>query len=282
MCRKRKNADNKFDNKLYKNAMNAVFGKTMENIRERVNVKLVTNNHQTLKYVAKPSFKTLTKFSDHLIAIQMHKIKLCLNRPIYTGFSVLDLSKLCMQKFHYDHIKKKYKDEKSQLLFTDTDSLCYKIETEDIYKDMRDAGFLYDFSNYPKDHPNFNIDYKKRVGKMKDETEGNPVREFVGVRPKVYSMVCENANARKFANKGIRRNQSVSHEKYKYCVLQSRVPPPIRFKQIDSKLHVLRTISKTKEVLNPFANKRYLLMDGVTSKAYGHYSIELSEDVFEA
>ena len=68
----------------------------------------------------------------------------------------------------------------------------------------------------------------------------------------------------------------------KNCALQSQVPPPIQFKQIDSKLHVLRTISKTKEVLNPFANKRYLLMDGVTSKAYGHYSIELSEDVFEA
>merc|ERR1712055_1144395 len=105
------------------------------------------------------------------------------------------------------------------------------------------------------------------------------VREFVGVRPKVYSMVCENANGRKFANKGIRRNQSVSHEKYKNCVLQSRVPPPVRFKQIDSKLHVLRTISKKKEVLNPFANKRCLLRDGVTSKAYRHCDIGLSEDV---
>ena len=144
---------------------------------------------------------------------------------------------------------------------------------------MRDAGFLYDFSNYPTDHPNFDTHHKKLVGYMKDETEGNPIREFVGVRPKVYSMVCENENGRKFANKGIRRNIGVSHEKYKNCVLQSQIPPPLKFKQIDSKLHVLRTISKKKEVLNPFANKRYLLMDGVSSKAYGHCGIGLSEDV---
>ena len=171
--------------------------------------------------------------------------------------------------------------EKSQLLFTDTDSLCYKIKTEDIYEDMRGAGYLYDFSNYPADHPNFSTDHKKLVGYMKDETEGNPVREFVGVRPKVYSMICEKNDGRKFANKGIQRNISVSHEKYKNCVLQSQIPPPLEFKQIDSKLHVLKTISKKKEALNLFANKRYLLRDGVTSKAYGHCDMGLSEDVAE-
>ena len=97
----------------------------------------------------------------------------------------------------------------------------------------------------------------------------------------IYLVTCENNNGRKFANKGIKRNISVSHEKYKNCVLQSQIPPPLNFKQIDSKLHVLRTISKKKEALNPFANKRYLLRDGVTSKAYGHCNIGLSEDVAE-
>ena len=116
----------------------------------------------------------------------MVKADIMLNKPTYVGFTVLELSKLLMYKFHYTYILTKYPNAK--LLFTDTDSLCYDIATGDIYKDMYQDAVHFDTNDYCKDHFLFSNVNKKVLGKMKDETAGLAVKEFVGLRSKMYSM----------------------------------------------------------------------------------------------
>ena len=145
---------------------NSVFGKTIKNVRKRINVKLVNNTRDYVRYISKPSFVSQKTFSKNFVAIHDIRPVLTLNKPIYVGFSILDLSKLLMYEFHYKYIKSKYS---ANLLFTDTDSLVYEIKTEDVYEDfLKDKG-LFDFSDYPQDLNFFYPANKKVIGKMKDE-----------------------------------------------------------------------------------------------------------------
>ena len=108
-----------------------------------------------------------------------------LNKPIYVGFTVLDLSKWKMYDFHYNFIKKNFNAE---LLFTDTDSLTYEIKSENVYEDFFKWKDLFDFSNYSKDSKFFDNANKKVIGKMKDEFGGVIIDEFIGLKPKMYSI----------------------------------------------------------------------------------------------
>lgn len=148
-----------------------LYRKTMENIRNRMNFKLVNTQKGLRKMVAKPSFENFTIFNKHLVGVKNKKVKLLLNKPIYTGMTVLDLSKLFMYQFHYGYVKKQY-GSRATLLMTDTDSLFYKFQTEDLYQDMSRHKELFDTSNYPKNHFLYSEVNKKVVGKMKDETGG--------------------------------------------------------------------------------------------------------------
>ena len=182
---KRKKAQDEFSKDFYKLMNNSVFGKTMENVRERVDIKLVQTKAELLKLTSKPTVKTITRFSDNLIACHMKRVRLKFDKPIYIGMAVLDISKTLMYDFHYNTIKHKYQD-KAQLLFTDTDSLCYHIKTDDLNSDRREDLEKYDTSNYPKDHSLYSSKFKKEIGKFKDETGGIPITEFVGLRAKLY------------------------------------------------------------------------------------------------
>ncbi len=137
-----------FEKDFYKLMNNAVFGKTMENVRNRVNVKLVTNEKALNKLVKKPNYKRINEFHENLVAVHMEKTSVKLDKPIYLGMSILDLSKTLMYEFHYDYVKPKWED-RVELLFTDTDSLCYEIRTDDVYEDIKnDVDKWYDTSNY--------------------------------------------------------------------------------------------------------------------------------------
>ena len=119
-----------FDEKdFFKLMNNIVFGKTMENLRKRVDVRLVTNEKKLLKLTSKPTYVSTKIFNENLVAVHKIKEALTLNRPAYVGMCILDLSKTLMYDFHYNYIKKKYGD-RAKLLFTDTDSLTYEIEAE--------------------------------------------------------------------------------------------------------------------------------------------------------
>ena len=159
--------------------------KTCENLKNRINVELVNTPVRMKKLCAKPGFKSFKIFNNNLVAVHMAKPKLVLNRPIYVGFVVLDVSKLLMYDFHYNYIKKKYGD-KAILLFTDTDSLCYIILTNDLYQDMKNDLYQFDTSDYKKDHFLYSSENKKVLGKMKDEVHGEIINEFIGLRSKMY------------------------------------------------------------------------------------------------
>ncbi len=178
-----------FEKDLFKLMNNSVFGKTMENVRNRVNVKLVTNKKACNKLTKKSNFKSVNISHENLIAVHMEKTTVKLNKPIQIGMSILDLSKTLMYRFHYDYIKTKYGD-RATLLFTDTDSLCYEIQTDDFYKDISaDVSEWYDTSNFDPNHPSgipTGVN-KKVVGMMKDECGGKQIIKFVGLRSKLYS-----------------------------------------------------------------------------------------------
>ena len=145
---KRTNAANSFEKDFFKLMINSVYGKTMENLRKRINVRFVNNKKDFLKYTSRPTYVTHKLFDKDFAAIHEIKPVLVLNKPIYVGFTVLDLSKWKMYDFHYNFIKKNFNAE---LLFTDTDSLIYEIKSEDVYENFLKHKHLFDFSNYPKD-----------------------------------------------------------------------------------------------------------------------------------
>ena len=167
----RAKATNNFEKDFFKLMNNSVFGKTMENIRNRVDIKLITNEKAAKKLISKPNFYHRTIFTENLIAVHMKKTKVYYNKPIYLGMCILDLSKTLMYDFHYNYIKKKY-GEGVSLLFTDTDSLAYEIDTEEFYKDINpDVERLFDTSNYPANHESgIKVGANKKVpGMFKDE-----------------------------------------------------------------------------------------------------------------
>ena len=177
---------------FFKLMNSSVFVKTQENLMKRVHVEPITDAGILRKRVAKPNFCRDSPITDCLTAIQCTVATLTLNRPIYVGFSVLDLSKLHMYNFHYNHMCVKYpRPDQLRLLFTDTDSLAYAVQTEDIYRDMvEDAATQYDFCEYPIDHPLYSDMNRKAIGVFKDELNPVPMQQFVGLLPKCYAFLC--------------------------------------------------------------------------------------------
>ena len=176
---KRKHVKNPFEKDFFKLMDNSVFGKTMENLRKRVDVRLVTNEKKQLKQTSKPTYVSSKIFNKNLVAVHKTKEALTLNRPAYVGMCVLDLSKTLMYDFHYNYIKTKCGD-KAKLLFTDTDSLTYEIEAEDVYQDFWNDKDKSDNSDYTENSPYYDKTNKKVICKFKDEATSIPIVEFVG------------------------------------------------------------------------------------------------------
>ena len=215
----RKLANNCFEKDFCKLMNNSVFGKTIENIRKRQNVILVDDKAFALKLSSKPNFERATIFDENLIACRMKKTEVYFNKPIYVGQAIFDLSKTLMFDFHYNYIRKKY-GEKAELLFTDTDSLMYLIQTQDVYKDFsKDVKRKFNTSDYLEKHPSAiktGVN-KKVIGKFKDEPAGKQITHFVGLRPKMYSFKIEDKGETRKA-KGVKKNvvkKSLAFEDYK-------------------------------------------------------------------
>ena len=131
----RKLAKNDFEKDIFKLMNNSVFGKTMENVRKHRDIKLVTTDKKRSKLVSEPNYHTMNYISENLSIIEMNKTKVKMNKPIYLGPSILDISKMLMYEFSYDYMKPKY-DDKVKLCYMDTDSFIINIKTEDFYKDI--------------------------------------------------------------------------------------------------------------------------------------------------
>ena len=270
---KRKNAKNAFEKEFFKLMNNSVFGKTMENIRKRVDVRLVTDEKKLLKLTSKPTYVSCKIFNENLVAVHKIKETITLNRPAYVGMSILDLSKTLMYDFHYKYIKKNY-GEKAMLLFTDTDSLTYEIEANDVYRDFWIDKDKFDNSDYPEGSPYFDKTNKKVIGKFKDEAAGVPICEFVGLRSKMYSYIKDNEKGGKTA-KGIKKNvikNNITHENYRDTLFNNKQMHH-KMKTIRSENHQLGSYEINKVSLSCFDVKRYIHDDGITSYAYGHFKI---------
>jgi hypothetical protein len=274
----RTKSKNDFEKDFFKLMNNAVFGKTMENMRNRVDIRLFTDEKKALKQIAKPQYEDHKLYHQDLIAVKQLKAIVKLNKPIYVGLSVLDLSKLHMYQFHYDYILPKYGD-KQQLLFTDTDSLCYHIQTEDLYKDMSEDKDLFDMSGYNMDgYRSCDNSNKKVIGKFKDETDGNPIVEFCGLRSKMYSIKLDNGTEKK-TGKGVQKSalkKKVCHEDYKRCIFGSTNEQRqlVSFNVMRSFNHEIFALKTTRLGLSCSNDKQYLLDDGISSYSYGHYNIQ--------
>ena len=267
----RKKAANDFEKDLYKLMNNSVFGKTMEHLRKRVDVKLERSHEEDKlrRLIASPAFARANIFDDDLAAIQVHKSNLVLNRPVYVGMSILDLSNHLIY-FYYNQLKAQY-GESCQLLYTDTDSLLLEIETEDVYKDMAQNQTLYDTSDYLQDHPLYSSANKKVLGKLKDECAGRAIAEYVCLHPKMYSVLEAGGKNTKKA-KGVKKNivkKHIRHEQYKEALFEKQT-----FRHgmdvLRSERHRIYGQHLNKVSLSPFDSKRWITKHRVGTLVYGH------------
>ncbi|XP_020297964.1 uncharacterized protein LOC109862346 [Pseudomyrmex gracilis] len=235
----RANATNEFAKNFYKLMNNAVFGKTMKNVRKYTDVRLVTKWEGRCgaeALIAKPNFHSCSVFAEDLVAIELRRLEVLFNKPLYVGMCILDISKTCLYEFHYDYMAPLYGYD-CKILYTDTDSLIYHIKCEDGYEDVKRDIARFDTSDYPADNlynmPRAN---KKVPGLMKDENNGAVMTEFVGLRAKMYATQVGDSKCTK-------------------------------------KLHEVFTMSERKLALSPHDDNRYIIHGSTDTLPWGHYKI---------
>ena len=252
----------------------SVFGKTMENLRNRVDVRLVTDEKKLDKLISKPTYVSGKIFNENLMVVHKIKEALTLNRLAYVGMCILDLSKMLMYDFHYNYIRKKFGD-RAKLLFTDTDSLTYEIEAEDVYKDFWNDKDMFDNSDYPENSLYYCNANKKVIRKFKDEACGVLITEFVGLKSKMYSYIKSDEKGGKTA-KGIKKNvikNNIKREDYKNVLLNNEQLHH-KMKTIRSQKRQLGSYEINKVSLSCLDDKCYIHNNGTSSYANGHYKIE--------
>ncbi|KYM95694.1 hypothetical protein ALC62_13660 [Cyphomyrmex costatus] len=268
-------AKNDFEKNLYKLMNNAVFGKTMENVRDRVDVKLVTKwegRYGAEAMIAKPNFHSRSVFSENLVAIELRKLEGKFDKPIYVGMCILDISKTCLYEFHHEYMAPLFHD-KCKIMYTDTDSLIYHVECDDVYEIIKRDIDRFDTSDYSIDNPySIPLANKKVPGLMKDENNGAIMTEFVGLRAKMYALRVQGKKDTKKA-KGVKSNvvaRSITFDDYTKC-MNDVIEMTRRQSCIRSKLHEVYTISETKIALSPYDDKRYIVSGSTDTLPWGHY-----------
>ena len=256
----RTKAKNDFEKDFFKLMNNSLFGKTMENVRKQKDIRLVTLEEKRKKLASLPNYHSTNRFDENLLAMELRKLRVKMNKPVYLGFSILELSKITMYKFHYDYIKPKY-NERANLCYMDTDSLIYHIKTDDVFKDISDdVTERFDTSNYCVDRPLPTNKNKKVLAMMKDEMGGIIIIEFVALAPKMYAFRTDNFVEKKA--KGVKKcvvKKEISFDDYLsvYETKKAIYKTQNRFK---SKKHTMFTVEQNKVALNIHNDKR--LLDG--------------------
>ncbi|XP_071052136.1 uncharacterized protein [Onthophagus taurus] len=276
---KRAKAKNEFEKNHYKAMNNIVYGKTMENVEKRVDIRLVTHWECRHKkpgveaLIAKPNFKSSKIFCDNLIAVQLNVAEVRYCKPLYVGFSILELSKTVMYSFFYDYLKVKYGNNIT-LLYTDTDSLILEITTPNVYEDIKENIEFFDTSNYPLENIH-NIPRGRSVlGRMKDEYPNRCITSFVGTGAKAYCITLLNDNVKKA--KGVKKyviDKYLSVTDYKR-VVECGGSVHKKMYIFKSEFHTMYTELKNKIALSSCDDKRYILPNGCNTLAWGHWLIK--------
>ena len=266
----RKLARDDFEKDLFKLMNNAVFGKTMENIRKHSNIKLATTDKKRNKLVSEQNYHTINYISEDLSIIEMNKTKVKVNTPIYLGLSILDISKILMYEFWYDYMKPKYNDN-VKVCYMDTDSFIMNIKTNDFYKDIaNDVEKRFDTSNYEVNRPLPTGTNKKVIGLMKDELGRKIITEFVTLRPKTSYSTDDGKEDKK--TKGTKKcviKRMIKCNDYKNCLLKDKVILKSQ-QRFTSKKHDVYTENINKIALSNNDDKRIVSSDKITSYPYGY------------
>ena len=250
-----------------------------------------------MKLIKQPNFENAYQISNRLYIVESKPIKTVFNKSIYLGSVILETSKLHMYEFWYNNLKVKY-GNKIKLIYTDTDSFVIEVETDDIFKDMYEDGHLYDFSDYPKDHPNFSLTNKKVYGIFKDDLNAKIITEFTADKPKMYSYeyidnyldMLKNCEPDKYKiikskmrsneyidnynilnknrHKGIKIFVDLKHNEYKRVLYKEELIYKNFYNlQLNKQKIYLDRINKI--ALNPFDSKRHWI-DNINSVPYGY------------
>lgn len=285
----RTKATNEFEKNFYKLLINAIFGKSMENVRSRSDIRLVhkwEGRYGAGVLIAKPNFKKRIIFDENLVAIEMVKTNVLMDKPISVGMSILDISKVVMYDYYYNFLKKEY-GENVRMAYTDTDSFVLHLKTPDFYADMMKNIHRYDTSDYPENN-RFGVELrnKKVPGVFKDELKSEIITTFVGLRSKMYSVRTGRIDEKKKAQgvnknveikkaKGVKKyvlEKEIGFDDYVNCIQNGTVLKKNQ-NSFRTKLHNMYTIQQMKIALSPFDDKRVIQQGTHDTLAYGHYSL---------
>ena len=276
----RRMAKNDFEKNFFKLMNNSVFGKMIENVRKRREIKLIVSEERRKKLASEPNYALCTTFSDHLMAIKMRKTRIYMDKPILVGQAILDKSKELTYQFYYDYLKPKFKD-KVNLMHMDTDSFVLSMESDDFFKDIKDdLKEWFDTSGYEKNRvlpdefkKNASVN-KKIIVKMKDELGKGHMSEFVAIAPKVYVYqqihIANTLSADKKArgtNKSVTK-KSLSFDLYKKCLFNNETVKCIQHR-IKSTPSSIDTVKMNKIALKNYGNKRLRSFNGIPTYPYG-------------
>jgi hypothetical protein len=281
----RQKATNDFEKDFYKLMNNSIFGKSLENVRKRINFRLV-NNEQSALAIRNKRIK-FTIFSSNLVGVHLCKQEVTLNKPIFIGQTILDDSKHLMYNFHYNFMLKKFQRKNIDLLFTDTDSLCYHIKNEDPYVVMKENEDEFDLANYPKDHFLYNPTNDKVIGKFKHDivktikkgkNAGKKVlqiTEFVGLRSKLYAYKTNIDNEDGKRCKGVKQcvvQNNITFQNYKQ-ILFSGQKQNVKQNGFRTYKHTIYTETVEKTALSGNDDKCYIRDGMIETYTHGHYKI---------
>ena len=265
----REKAIAKFEQDLFKLMNDSVFGKSCENVRNHINIKIVLNENQAKNYLKKPLFEEFRIIDENKAIIRMRKSKVFLCKPIFVGFTVLEISKKLMYEYHYFIFKKNFKDSIS-LCYTDTDSLVYELKTQNLSQDFKKFKDFFDFSNYPTSHEFYSNKNKKRIGFLKDETSSEIIQEFIGLKSKLYSIKFFNGENIKKC-KGLQTavvEKFIKHDYYREVLEKDEIIISEN-RRIESKNFQLGTVKINKISHTPFDDKRFICENKIDSLPFG-------------
>ena len=280
-AQKRKEALSSFDQDMYKLCINSLYGKCLQSNKNKIDFRLITEKEKFLKLSSKPLFKSFQIINSGLVGVEMKQPEVELSHVLYTGATILDLSKLHLYKFHYEYMMSIYEKKDLTVCMSDTDSVLYHIRRrkdapspyEDIGRNLR----YFDTSNYPTNDPAYSIENKKKLGCLKEEGNGRltPYIYFCGLQSKVYTLEHQKCKDTK-KGKGIKKStlKTFSVEDYENTLLEKSPVKGHKYQAIRSFHNQMYTVEGEKRGLSAFDDKFYILDDGVSTLPYGHYKIK--------
>lgn len=289
---KRAQATNDFSKDYFKLMNNAVFGKFLQDDRKHRNARLLTRPELIERAISDPFFEDRNILAEDKVIAYMRKKKITMNKPMIVGVCILELSKLHMYNFYYNVMQKIFGENRLRLLFTDTDSLCMEIQTDDFHSEIvkNNAQSYFDWSNYPTDHPMYDKKGKAVLGLFKDETAGFWINQFVGLRSKLYSILKDEKtmmgelldtgkHLEKKTAKGVKKwiiKKKLRHQQYYDCLTNPEYNPYNHLEQMtgfQTFQNQIYTTQITKLTLSAADDKMFVCDDGITTLPYGYRGI---------